>query len=167
MEAPTPSPLAGESLPDIDANLEYIDSLESEKKNRKKAKKNPPAPLTVKEDSLIKDAMEKLPEAVLPHVLNAAEQNQPLEAVYERRHEVKDDPTAPVPIGAVLAERPRTQTLPAAPPPMPPPLPIVQDTEPDKKSLNLKLSYKQGVRLGLISAVVIMVIGGLSYLLIR
>lgn len=52
------------------------------------------------------------PERVLEQVLHAAEKNSPIEKLYERRHETKDEPTkikgtigdGAVPIGAVISD---------------------------------------------------------------
>lgn len=150
MESSLTPPLPQESLPEVEAlnqkELAYIENLESENK----PKKRKPAEITVREGNLIKEAMGKMPEAVLPHVVSAAEKDQPLEAVYERRHETKDDPTAPVAIGSVIASIPRKQTLPL-PPSVPPPFSPVSEPAPTKRISRVpELTYRQGARLGFI-----------------
>ncbi len=118
--------------------------------------------VAVKEGDLIKQAMEKLPEAVLPHVLSAAEQNMPLEAVYERRHEVKDESSiGPVPISSVISDRPKTAPLPSVQP-----LSTTNDFVPIDTTPNLlptdlsptittTLGYTRAVRLGFIGGLIV------------
>lgn len=165
MEISEPYTFNDESLSDMDAsnNLELLpEPLESPAKAKKSLENSHSTPeLTVKEGDLVKRAMEKLPEAVLPHVVSAAEKNKPLEAVYERRHEVKDEPTftTPVAIGSVIADRPKPQ------PPIPDLIPSPdfsnEETLPPQStqtnSPKAQPSYKQAVHFGFLVAVIIII----------
>lgn len=120
--------------------------------------------LTVEEDEFVKHAMEKLPEAVLPHVVSAAENDQPLEAVYERRHEVKDEATVTpmVPIGNVISNMPITPTPKKAKPVTKPilikPLPDVAP-----QAIHQTFTYKRAMLAGFGSGIVIIVVAVAIY----
>lgn len=64
----------------------------------------------LKEAEFVKQAIEKRPEVVLAHVEEAAKKGEAQEAVYELRHEIKDEAAQPmVPVGSVVAEIPERQ----------------------------------------------------------
>ncbi len=118
MEVSEPYPLDDEILPPAEpaGGRETLPrpqdtQLQSEQQPRAKETSLTEA-LTIKENELAKQAVEKRPEAVLAHVRAAAEQDEPQEAIYELRAEVrdKDDNTKPmVPLSQVVADIPERQ----------------------------------------------------------
>ncbi len=64
-------------------------------------------PDVLEESEFAKQAIEKRPEAVRAHVEEAAKKNEAQEAVYELRHETKDEAAQPmVSVGSVVADIP-------------------------------------------------------------
>lgn len=62
-------------------------------------------PILLNESEIAKEAVKKRPEVVLAHVKEAAEKGEAQEAVYELRHEIKDETSQPVvPVGSVVAK---------------------------------------------------------------
>ncbi len=128
--------------------------------------------LAVEEKDFAKHAVEKRPEAVLPHVMNAAEQDKPLEAIYEKRAEVKDEqtPAQMVPIANVLADRPTPEPIyNQTPAPVPPPLyPITSPlADAPESKRNFVLTYKQSIRKGFTAGVAAAIVLLIIYFLIQ
>lgn len=168
METSEPYTLNDETFANIDStnNLELLpDQLYPSVENSPVAEE-----VTIKEGNLVKQAIEKLPEAVLPHVINAAEHNEPLEDLYEKRHESKDIATAPVAIGNVIAEGTDVTSV------MTPSGYSLPRDEEDIPSLvsapsltpkNVRLTYNQAIRVGFALAIGLIAIFLLGYFLIH
>lgn len=103
---------------------------------------------------------------IMEQVAEAAEQNVPVERVFERSHEVKDDQTGPVgaaSIGAIMAARGQGQQLPQQnntnqQPTDTSSLPVAYD----KPAGDM---YKQAMMRGFWAGVIIIILGTIAYLL--
>lgn len=156
--APLP-PFSDESLPQPEV---AEDSNARTQKNETK----PSVEMAVQEGEFVTHAVEKRPEAVLPHVIAAAEQDKPQEAVYELRHEVKDDKkvTPMVPIASVVADIPKRQPAMAGLKP-PPFMPVIPSSElPSTTKKPLSPVHIKSITLGFSAAVVILIIAYALYL---
>ena len=119
--------------------------------------------LNVDEKELVTHAIDK--EAVLPHVINAADKGEALEVpYYERRHEIKDDAisSAPESLGELIADMPKPQSLPQ-PTNINPArttlnAPVDESLPNYSHSSTRPLSYRQAIRLGFL--------GGLGTILV-
>lgn len=109
------------------------------------------------------------PEKILEQVVDAAEHDMPVERIFERSHEVKDDKTVPgaaVSVGAVMnaqAAVNQYQDLRQAKQSVGTqggPLPFVSDSAAHK-------SYKQAVKMGFWAAVMIIILGAIAYLVVK
>lgn len=103
---------------------------------------------------------------IFEQVAEAAEQNVPVEKVFERSHEVKDDTTTPVgatSVGAVMAataqpsiqqmtQSSAQQSIGA--------LPVISDG-------NHSVEYRQAMQAGFWSAVLIIILGSMAYLMLK
>lgn len=108
---------------------------------------------------------------VLESVADAAEHNVPVERVFERSHEVKDEPTvspgagSAASVGAVIAaqlaaKQPTPQQSRTAVVSSDQGLPVINDTmSPDM--------YKQAMRSGFIGAVMLIILGLIAYLVVK
>lgn len=163
MEVNNPYSYIDEALPEPDysSDFESLPQPHSE---------TPSEELTVQENAFAKHAVEIRPEAVQAHVENAAERDKPLEAFYERRHEIKDDDTVTpmIPISTVISEVPGRQ----------PSLQsfgsqqlLISDDLPsdeDDYGLNIsKLTYKQAMRFGFMGGLASIVLIVLAYFLLH
>ena len=103
---------------------------------------------------------------IFEQVAEAAEQNVPVEKVFERSHEVKDDTTTPVgasSVGAVMAAtaQPSIQQMTqSAAQQSVATLPVIADE-------NHSVEYRQAMRAGFWSAVLIIILGSMAYLMLK
>ncbi len=119
-------------------------------------------PKVVSEKNLAGEAIKKSPEAALSHATASAERNDPLELVYERRQEVKDQATPQVatPVGSILPQAPQR---PAGMPPLTPQTPLPNqptDSYPEPIQLPPRAPslYHQAIIGGFLAAVVVLLI---------
>ncbi len=147
--------------PDTQGSMEFDNTL-----------KTPAPELTLEEKDFIKHAVEKRPETVETHVKKAAEQDKPVEAIYEKRAEIKDEPQPMEPIGSVLANKTAGQNPIAVPAPAPVPPPIYpvaampSSTMPKKENRLKSARYARSMRIGFIGGIVSAVAFVAIYLLI-
>lgn len=123
----------------------------------------------VSEKALAVDALDRQPVAVFEHAAKAAEEDKPLEKLYELRHELKDEPTQdnPTPIKQVIAGMPKPPAADRpAPPEVPPPVfdtkdttqPPTQQTQPPVSRPAGRSMYRQAVVLGFCAGVGLLLI---------
>lgn len=124
-------------------------------------------PRPVIERNAIKDEVQ--PEKILEQVADAAEHDIPVERIFERSHEVKDDRTvsgAAASVGAVMnsqAVANQYQALQQVKQPIDTqggPLPFVSDSA-------ARIAYKQAVKMGFWGAVMIIILGAIAYLVVK
>jgi hypothetical protein len=114
------------------------------------------------------DKEEIQPERILEQIADAAEHDLPVERIFERSHEVKDDNTVPAgaaaSVGAVMNARAAAQyqTLRQAKQPVNPQgnLPVVSDEA-------VRAAYKQAVKKGFWAAIMIIILGSIAYLMVK
>jgi hypothetical protein len=99
-------------------------------------------------------------DALLPHVFKAAQENEPLEGLRERRHEIKDDstPTPMVPIGQVvsaldLPKRPSSEPSASSQPYQPPDAAGISQAS----LKSSPLSYKKAILGGFMGGILIII----------
>lgn len=110
------------------------------------------------------------PEKIMEQVADAAEHDIPVERIFERSHEVKDDRTVPgaaASVGAVMnsqAVANQYQALQQVKQPVGTPgggpLPFVSDSA-------ARIAYKQAVKMGFWGAVMIIILGAIAYLVVK
>lgn len=103
---------------------------------------------------------------IMEQVAHAAENDVPVERVFERSHEVKDDqsfPTGASSIGAIMAARATDQQLPSHAKPI-----LQNDNQHGLLITSKKVQgepYKQAMRNGFWTAIIIIIFGTIAYLL--
>lgn len=111
-----------------------------------------------------------VPQKIFEQVASAAEHDVPVERVFERSHEVKDDKTTPVGAASVGSVMARQAVQPSSTTPhnsqMTSPvdtsgLPVIRDNQQSSES------YKQAVKAGFSAAIVIIIFGVIAYLMIK
>jgi hypothetical protein len=154
MEISRPQPFTDETLPEpLSDNFELPPPESTASSAEKDA-----SGLIVEEGELAAHAVEK--EALLPHVFKAAQENEPLEGLRERRHEIKDDstPTPMVPIGQVvsaldLPKRPSSEPSASSQPYQPPDAAGISQAS----LKSSPLSYKKAILGGFMGGILIII----------
>ena len=118
--------------------------------------------------SRIEKQSEVQPRMIFESVANAAEQDVPVERVFERSHEIKDDKTATAAaaasVGTIMASQSDIQKIIAT-------LPVVQskttENMTDKTHQSIVAAYDQAIKMGFIAAVAIIILGTVAYLMVK
>lgn len=132
------------------------------KENKQSQPRNPDLSPTVTSEK----PEERETYKIMEQVAEAAEQNVPVERVFERSHEVKDDQTVPVgasSVGAIMAAQVKNQQLSNNT--------VAHSQRTDTSSLPVAYDkpgsdmYKQAVQRGFWAAIIIIILGTVAYLL--
>src|SRR5207244_3446810 len=105
------------------------------------------------------------PEEVLQRVETAAEQNLPIEQLYERRHEIKDDSTKqPASSTVSKAGKEPRYAAPPIPPPYNPMPTLKQQLASARNAIMEQEMYRQAVASGFWGGIAIVILMGVAVL---